>query len=131
VPVPALFWLATTLYARLHLASFHPPLCNVLVSDVPGPPVPLYFGGARLDSIFPLGPIFDGVGLNITAVSCIDTLNIGLVSCPDQLPDLRSLASALGPALDELDVAQSSRGGTKRSAKARSARRSGAQAAAR
>ena len=131
VPVPALFSLAASLYARLHLSSLHPPLCNVLVSDVPGPPVPLYFAGARLDSIFPLGPIFDGVGLNITAVSCIDTLDVGLVACPDQLPDLWNLASALGPALEELDAARSSRGDAKPSSRTRSARRSRAQAAAR
>ena len=113
VPVPAIFSLATGLYSRLHLSSFHPPICNVLVSDVPGPPVPLYFAGARLESIFPLGPIFDGVGLNITAVSCIDTLDVGLVACPDQLADLWELASGLRPALEELDAERVSRGGAK------------------
>jgi diacylglycerol O-acyltransferase len=126
VPVPALFSLATSLYARLHLSSAHPPLCNVLVSDVPGPPVPLYFAGARLDSIFPLGPIFDGVGLNITAVSCLDMLDVGLVACPDQLPDLWELASGLGPALDELDAVRPSRGGAKRRSKVRNASEPGA-----
>lgn len=131
VPVPALFSLATSLYARLRLSSLHPPLCNVLVSDVPGPPVPLYFAGARLDAIFPFGPIFDGVGLNITAVSCLDTLDVGLVACPDQLPDLWALASGLKPALDELDAARSSGGGAKPSSRTPRTRRSGAQAAAR
>ncbi len=110
VPVPAIFSLATSLYSRLHLSSFHPPICNVLVSDVRGPPVPLYFAGARLESIFPLGPIFDGVGLNITAVSCIDTLDVGLVACPDQLDDVWELASGLRLALEELDAKRSSRG---------------------
>jgi len=121
VPVPALFSMATSLYARLRLAAFHPPLCNVLVSNVPGPPVPLYFVGARLESIFPLGPIFDGVGLNITAVSSADTLDIGVVACPDQLPDLWNLASGLRPALEELDAARLSRGGAKTSARSRTA----------
>jgi len=125
VPVPALFSLATSLYARLHLSALHPPLCNVLVSDVQGPPVPLYFAGARLESIFPLGPIFDGVGLNITAVSSPDTLDIGLVACPDQLPDLWNLASGLRPALEELDAARRFRGGAKSSSRSKSARRSG------
>jgi len=115
VPVPALFSLVTSLYARLHLSSLHPPLCNVLVSDVPGPPVPLYFAGARLDSIFPLGPIFDGVGLNITAISSTHTLDVGLVACPDQLPDLWDLASALRPALEELDAKPPSHGAKRRS----------------
>jgi len=131
VPVPALFSLATSLYARLRLSSLHPPLCNVLVSDVPGPPIPLYFAGARLDSIFPLGPIFDGVGLNITAISCIDRLDVGLVACPDQLPDLWNLASALEPALEELDAARSSRGGVKRRSTVRKPRKPGTPATAR
>jgi len=128
VPVPALFSLATSLYARLRLSALHPPLCNVLVSNVPGPPVPLYFAGARLESIFPLGPIFDGVGLNITAVSSMETLDIGLVACPDQLPDLWDLASGLRPALKELDAARLSRGGAKTSSKAKRARQSGSSA---
>lgn len=130
VPVPALFSLATSLYARLHLSSLHPPLCNVLVSDVPGPPVPLYFAGARLDSLFPLGPIFDGVGLNITAITCLDTLDVGLVACPDQLPNLWDLASALEPALEELDAARSTRSSAKRPSKVRKPRTPGAVAPA-
>jgi len=125
VPVPAFFSLATNLYARLHLSSLHPPLCNVLVSNVPGPPVPLYFAGARLDSLFPLGPIFDGVGLNITAVSCCDWMNVGLVGCPDHLPDLWNLAAALEPALEELDAKRPSHAGAKPQSKIRNARRSG------
>ena len=107
VPVPALFSGATSLYSRLRLSNLHPPMCNLVVSDVPGPSMPLYFAGARLESIFPLGPVFDGVGLNITAVSSATTLDVGLVACPDQLPDLWNLASRLRPALEELDTAQS------------------------
>jgi WS/DGAT/MGAT family acyltransferase len=128
VPVPALFSMAASLYGRLRLASFHPPLCNVLVSDVPGPPVPLYFAGARLESIFPLGPIFDGVGLNITAVSSAHTLDIGLVACPDQLPDLWDLASGLRPALEELDGARRPPGGRARTSRAKRTCQSGALA---
>ena len=124
VPAPALFSLATSLYSRMHLSSLHPPFCNVLVSDVRGPPVPLYFAGARLESIFPFGPIFDGVGLNITAVSCIDTLDVGLVACPDRLHNLWDLASGLQPALDELDAKRSSRGAAKPHYRTRSPRRS-------
>ena len=128
VPVPALFSLATELYSWLRLSALHPPLCNVLVSNVPGPPVPLYFAGGRLVSIFPLGPIFDGVGLNITAVSSVDTLDIGLVACPDQLPDLWNLASGLRPALEELDAARLSGGGAKTSSQAKSGRQSATSA---
>lgn len=102
VPVPALISAAANLYSRLGLSAFHPPFCNLLVSDVPGPPMPLFFAGARLRSLFPLGPIFDGMGLNITAVSSADTLDVGLVACPDRLRNLGKLAGGLRFALDEL-----------------------------
>ena len=62
VPVPALFSLATNLYARLHLSSVHPPLCNVLVSDVPGPPLPLYFAERVWNRSFPSGRSSTGSG---------------------------------------------------------------------
>jgi len=129
VPVPAVFSLATSLYARLRLSSLHPPLCNLLVSDVPGAAVPLYFARARLESIFPLGPIFDGMGLNITAVSSADTLDVGLVACPDQLPDLWALAGELEPALTELDAVRSGRDRGKDPSGGRRAVRSGAAGA--
>jgi len=119
VPAPVLIALASSLYARLRLSSLHAPLCNVLVSDVHGPSMPLYFAGARLESIFPLGPIFDGIGLNITAVSCAETLDVGLVACPDRLPDLWSLASALGPALEELGAERPSHAGAKPTSRTR------------
>lgn len=108
VPVPALMSLATSIYSRLHLCALHPPLCNLVVSNVPGPPVALYFAGARLVSLFPLGPIFDGVGLNVTVVSGLETMDAGLVVCPDRLGDVWNLANAFGPALDELDAARPS-----------------------
>jgi WS/DGAT/MGAT family acyltransferase len=79
-----------------------PPICNLMVSNVPGPPVPLYFAGARLRALFPLGPVFPGMGLNLTAVSCEHTVGIGLVSCPAVLSDLWSIAEALPKHLAEL-----------------------------
>ncbi len=122
-PIPAIFTLATALYSRLHLSSLHPPLCNVLVSDVPGPPVTLYFARARLESIFPLGPIFDGMGLNITAVSSSDTLDVGVVACPDQLPGLWRLVDGLQPALEELHAPLSARSPSTSPSRSRAARR--------
>jgi diacylglycerol O-acyltransferase / wax synthase len=131
VPMPLVFSLATRLYSRLRLCSLHPPFCNVLVSDVPGPPVSLYFAGARLESIFPLGPIFDGVGLNITAISSADKLDVGLVACPDRRPDLWSLASQLEPALEELDAERLAPAGAKARSEDRRARSPGPPAKAR
>lgn len=82
-----------------------PPICNFMVSNVAGPPVALYVAGARLRALFPLGPIFPGMGLNVTAVSREHKIGIGLVSCPAVLPDLWSIADKLPKHLDDLRVA--------------------------
>ncbi|MCZ7527124.1 MAG: wax ester/triacylglycerol synthase family O-acyltransferase [Acidimicrobiia bacterium] len=102
---PALVHTLARLYTGLRLAERLPPLCNLLVSNVPGTPVPLYFGGARLLDLLPLGPIFDGVGLNVTVISCEDHLDVGLVACPDRVADLWPLADALGDELAALATA--------------------------
>jgi hypothetical protein len=78
-------------------------MCNLVVSNVPGPPVPLYLGGARLLGIHPLGPIFDGMGLNVTVLSREDeTLDFGVVALGRLLRDPWSLTSAMSSALKEL-----------------------------
>ena len=98
---PLVLGAAARLYLGLGIAGRAPLVANVLVSNVPGPPVPLYFGGARLLGLYPLGPIYDGVGVNVTVVSCEDTLGIGLVSSPEVLDEVDVLARDIG---DELIV---------------------------
>jgi diacylglycerol O-acyltransferase len=70
-----------------HVLARLPSLANAVVSNVPGPPVTLYFGGARLVAVHPFGPIIDGTGLNITVVSARDSIGFGLVTCPALVPD--------------------------------------------
>ena len=64
------------------------PLFNVVISNVPGPPVPLYLAGARVMGVWPMGPIIDGAGLNITVMSYLGSVNFGLVACREVAPDL-------------------------------------------
>ena len=94
-PSPFVIAAAARLYVGLHLASRAPAIMNLLVSNVPGPPVTLFFGGARLLALYPLGPVYDGVGLNITVVSSADTIGFGFVTCPDVLSDVDALAAAV------------------------------------
>lgn len=76
---------------------------NLVISNVPGPPVAVYCGGAHLVGLYPLGPIFDGAALNITVVSCDDDVDIGIVTCPDVAPaPVDALADAFHDALAEL-----------------------------
>jgi WS/DGAT/MGAT family acyltransferase len=102
VPAPLFFSLATQLYSEI--ANRLPPLCNLVVSSVPGPPVPLHLGGARLIGLYPLGPIYEGMALNVTALTCQDSVDVGLVACRRALPDLPELESALEAALDDLEA---------------------------
>jgi diacylglycerol O-acyltransferase / wax synthase len=102
---PAVAGLAARVYSRTKMADRHRPLFNVTISNVPGPPFPLYSAGARLVGHYPLGPIFDGGGLNITVMSYIDHLDFGLVVCPDLIPDPWALADGLHESLEELKKA--------------------------
>jgi diacylglycerol O-acyltransferase len=102
---PAVAAQAARMYTSLHLADRHRPLFNVTISNVPGPPFPLYVAGARVIATNPIGPIFDGAGLNITVMSYMDRLDFGLLGCPELLPDVDSLAGSIGAALDELERA--------------------------
>jgi diacylglycerol O-acyltransferase len=99
---PALAGRAARLYSRTRMADRHRPLFNVTISNVPGPAFPLYSIGARMVSNFPVGPIMDGGGLNMTVMSYLDQLDFGLQACPDVLPNVWSLAEGLQHALEEL-----------------------------
>lgn len=102
---PAVFSLAVRLYSRTRMADHHRPLFNVTISNIPGPPFPLYSAGAKLVANYPLGPIFDGGGLNMTVMSYQHSLDFGLLACPDVVDDVWSIADALGEALAELTEA--------------------------
>ncbi len=99
---PAVVGRAARLYSRMRLADRHRPLFNVTISNVPGPPFPLYSAGARLVANYPVGPIIDGTGLNMTVMSYLDQLDFGLLACPDVLDDVWVVAEGLHRALDEL-----------------------------
>jgi diacylglycerol O-acyltransferase len=89
-------------YSRGRLASLHNPPFNVVVSNVRGPGQVVTIAGARLVDLFSVGPILEGIGLNVTAWSYDGRLNFSLLGCPDLVADLRSVAARLAPALEEL-----------------------------
>jgi diacylglycerol O-acyltransferase len=99
---PLTFSLAARLYSASSLADRHPPPFNLIISNVPGPPIPLYFGGAQLGSLYPLGPILEGLGLNVTVLSNLDHMGFGFIACRELMPDLWDLADAIPEALAEL-----------------------------
>ncbi|HZN14675.1 MAG TPA: wax ester/triacylglycerol synthase family O-acyltransferase [Acidimicrobiales bacterium] len=99
-PRPFAAWMRT--YSRFRLAERHRPPINLVVSNVPGPSVPLHIAGARLVSLYSMGPILEGIGLNVTVWSYLDQLNWGVVSTPEAMPDLWDFTTDLHDALDEL-----------------------------
>jgi diacylglycerol O-acyltransferase / wax synthase len=85
---------------------------NLILSNVPGPPFPLYLAGARLVGIYPLGPLLDGAGLNVTILSQEDRVGFGIVACPDLVPDVWQIAMAIPQALSGFDTRTLSVGDT-------------------
>ncbi len=98
---PAVFGAAMRVYASSRLSGAR-PVHNLVVSNVPGPQVPLYLLGCEVTGMYPLGPIFHGSGLNITVMSLSGNLDVGIVSCPELLPDLWDMADDFQTALTEL-----------------------------
>jgi len=99
---PNVFAAAARLYSRMHLADRHRPVANLIVSNVPGPDFPLYLAGAEMTAGFPLGPVMDGIGVNVTIMSYRGVLHWGIISCPETLPRVWQLAADVPLALDEL-----------------------------
>jgi hypothetical protein len=78
---------------------------NLIVSNVPGPDIPLYYAGCRLVAYYPLSAIADGQGLNITVMSLGGQLHFGLIADRELVPDLDAMAGYLVDELDALSAA--------------------------
>ena len=99
---PALAARASRVAFRTRMADWMRPLYNLIVSNVPGPNHPLYLAGAKMSAFYPVSSVADGAGLNITVQSYMGSLDFGLVSCRELVPDLWSLLDFLEQALAEL-----------------------------
>jgi diacylglycerol O-acyltransferase len=108
------------------LGRTRPPL-NLVISNVPGPRDPLYCAGARLETMFPVSVVVDGVGLNMTVMSYRDQLDFGIVTDQRQIPDAWPFMDHLGQALEDMETVLHRRG---RTVKRRPAPRSGRAARA-
>jgi WS/DGAT/MGAT family acyltransferase len=102
---PNVFNLASRLYSGMNLANAHRPVHNMIVSNVPGPPFPLYFAGAEAVAAYPMGPVMEGCGLNVTVFSYMGSVDIGFMVDKELVPDVWAMADAVEPALAELVAA--------------------------
>ncbi len=97
-----LMGLGARMYVRAGLANMHNPAYNCVVTNVPGPPVPLYFAGARLLQQFGTGPIFDGMGLIHPVYSYDGSICVSFTADRAAVPDPDKYTEALAESFDEM-----------------------------
>lgn len=94
---------AARFYSRYNLAKMHSPVFNVVITNVPGPQVPIYLGGHKLHSIMGMAPIIDGMGLIITVLSYNGNITISPTSDAKSMPDLDKFSDYILEAANELE----------------------------
>ncbi|MCU0929628.1 MAG: wax ester/triacylglycerol synthase family O-acyltransferase [Burkholderiaceae bacterium] len=100
--VPWLMEAAAALYGKAKVADRIPSVANLVISNVPGPPVPLYLAGARMLTNYPASIVVHGLALNITVQSYDQSLDFGFTAAANAMPDVRALADDLRVAFDDL-----------------------------
>ena len=99
--MPAVAARAAQVAARLRLVEQVRPF-NLIVSNVPGPNIPLYLAGAPLQAYYPVSAIADGQGLNITVLGYLGQLHFGVLACRELVPDVDRIAGYLADELAAL-----------------------------
>jgi WS/DGAT/MGAT family acyltransferase len=95
-------WTAPTLVSIAMRLAFKQRASNLVVTNVPGPQIPLYLLGARMSEAFPVVPLFEGQGLGIALFSYAGGLYFGFNADWDLFPDLHEFVRALADAFGEL-----------------------------
>lgn len=94
---------AARFYSRYNLAKMHNPVFNVVITNVPGPQLPIYLHGHKMHSIMGMAPIIDGMGLIITVLSYNGKITISPTSCQNSMPDLDVFSDFILDAANELE----------------------------
>jgi hypothetical protein len=75
---------------------------NLVVSNIPGPPIPLYMRGCRLEEAYPVVPLADDHGVAIGMNSIAGEACFGIYADTQTVPDADALANAIAESVDEL-----------------------------
>ena len=102
---PAMVNLAARTYTLAGLDRSIPPIMNLIISNVPGPPFPIYCAGAPITALYPMGPLLYGTGINITVISYQDSVDVGFMVCRDLVPEPWVLVDGIRDSLAELHAA--------------------------
>jgi WS/DGAT/MGAT family acyltransferase len=78
---------------------------NIVISNIRGPERPLWCAGNRMVEIYPIGPLVEGIGLNVTVMSYVDQLGIGMLACRELVPDLDDFTRYMRESFAELEKA--------------------------
>lgn len=100
---------AAQLYTRFQVAKMHNPVFNVTITNVPGPPFPLYIHGHKLLHVTGMAPVIDGMGLIITIFSYDGLLTVSPTSDANTMPDVDVFTRYLRESANELEAAILSR----------------------
>jgi WS/DGAT/MGAT family acyltransferase len=111
---PAVSSRVARLSANMRIFDRVRPLFNVVVSNIAGPDASLWCAGARLAALYPMGPLIEGVGLNVTVASYDHSMFFGVLGCRELVPEVEYLTGHIEDALGEL-VKAASRGTIHRS----------------
>ena len=87
-------------YRAMGLSHRLPMLANLVISNVPGPPVPLYLAGAKMLTSHPLSIVVHGVALNITLLIYSGKVDFGLIADKEAVPHMHDLTAALSQAFE-------------------------------
>ncbi len=98
----ALAGISGRLVARTGLMSRMRPVANCVVTNIPGPQIPLYFTGAKMVANFGLGLPMEGIGLFHIVLSYNGAITVSVTACRDQLPDPEFYAECLDESFREL-----------------------------
>lgn len=93
--------IALKTYGRSGITERLPAIANLAISNVPGPPVPLYLAGARMMTFHPLSIVMHGLALNITIQTYAGHVDFGLIAGREAVPELQQLADAIEAAFAE------------------------------
>lgn len=92
---PTVLSLGAKMVDAFGLFDVLPPMANLMLSSVPGPPIPLWLSGHRVVSAAPVGPLLGPFCLNVTVLGFEQNLEFGMLGCARTMPDLATLRDYL------------------------------------
>lgn len=102
--IPWLMQAGAMLYGRAKVAEKLPVIANVVISNVPGPQLPLYLAGAKMLTNYPTSIAVHGLALNVTVQTYNQSLDIGLMACGEAMPETAEFAAYVEAAFMEFQA---------------------------